>query len=242
MSFKTKPILDSNNEFIYFTGKISKHIFSKNNDNMIGVNINDLKVYDKFYKDECLQLIKKLQNKNVKLYKKEIPRPYLVLFAPKAVNKDLSVNKYPIGTYVKFIVEQGHKIVKDKKDQIFNVTNLEVDTSHKKNIEKKYGTGIFINSKFTPIDELSFKSPILISLLDKVYDNNTGDIDHILNLNTLINKWLSKGIEHQKKQEYEIERKKLESKKKDEVKQTSEALVKALQSVKTIYNETISQQ
>ena len=62
MSFKTKPILDSNNEFIYFTGKISKHIFSKNNDNMIGVNINDLKVYDKFYKDECLQLIKKLQN------------------------------------------------------------------------------------------------------------------------------------------------------------------------------------
>ena len=29
MSFKTKPILDSNNEFIYFTGKISKHIFQK---------------------------------------------------------------------------------------------------------------------------------------------------------------------------------------------------------------------
>ena len=240
MSFNTKPLLDSNKKFIYFTGKVAKHILSKKNNTIIGVNINDLKVLDKFYREEGQQFINKLQNKNVTLYNKEVPRPYLVLFAPKSVNKSLNnIEKYPVGTYIKFKVEQGYKT--DKKNEIFNATDLEYFVAHPQNIEKKYGTGIFINSKFTPIDELSFKSPELIKLLDSLMDNKTVDIDNVLSLNSLINKWLSKGIELQKKEEYEIERKQLESIKKDEIKKTSEALVKALQSVKSIYVETIQQ-
>jgi hypothetical protein len=242
MSFNTKPLLDSNKEFIYFTGKIAKHILSKKNNAIIGVNINDLKVLDKFYREEGQQFFNKLQNKNLTLYKKEVPRPYLVLFAPKAINKSLNnIEKYPVGTYIKFKVEQGYKTDKDKKNEIFNATDIEYFVAHPQNIEKKYGTGIFINSKFTPIDELSFKSPELIKLLDSLMDNKTVDIDNILSLNSLINKWLSKGIELQKKQEYEIEIKQLESIKKDEIKKTSEALVKALQSVKSIYVDTIQQ-
>ena len=100
---------------------------------------------------------------------------------------------------------------------------------------------IFINSKFTSVEDLEFNSPALISLLDKIYDSKSKDVNDILSLNKLINKWLAKGIELQKKKEYEIERIKLENKKKEEVKQTSEALVKALQSVKSIYDETIQQ-
>lgn len=242
MSFNTNPIVDSNSEFIYFTGKISKHVLSKQNNNIIGVNINDLKVFDNFYKEEGIVFMKSLQDKNVKLYKKKIPRPFLILFAPKSLNKNINnLENFPLDTYIKFKVERGIKKTKDKEEYIYNASDLEMYKTHNKNIEKKYGTGIFIDSKFKSINELSFKSPELINLLDKIYDTNSGDIDTILNLNTLINKWLSKGIEIQKQQEYETERKILESKKKAEVKETSDALIKALQSVKSIYGETMHQ-
>lgn len=242
MSFNTKPLLDSQHEFIYFTGKISKHVLSKKDEKLIGVNVNDIRVLDKFYKDEFSMIVQKLQKKNVKLYKKEIPRPFLILFAPKTLNRCLeNIDKYPVDTYVKFKVDMGHKKIKDKKEEIINVADMELYDNHPKNIEKKYGTGIFINSKFTPVEDLEFNSPALISLLDKIYDSKSKDINDILSLNKLINKWLAKGIELQKKKEYEIERMKLENKKKEEVKQTSEALVKALQSVKSIYDETIQQ-
>ena len=242
MTFNTKPLLDSQHEFIYFTGKISKHVVSKKDEKLIGVNVNDIQVLDKFYKDEFSMIVTKLQKKNLTLYKKKIPRPFLILFAPKTLNRCLeNIDKYPVNTYVKFKVDMGHKKIKDKKEEIINVADMEIYDNHYRNTEKIYGTGIFINSKFTSIEDLEFNSPILISLLDKIYDLKSKDINDILNLNKLINKWLAKGIELQKGKEYEIERVKLENKKREEVKQTSEALVKALQSVKSIYDETIQQ-
>ena len=63
MSFNTKPLLDSQHEFIYFTGKISKHVLSKKDEKLIGVNVNDIRVLDKFYKDEFNMIVQKLQKK-----------------------------------------------------------------------------------------------------------------------------------------------------------------------------------
>ena len=54
-----------------------------------------------------------------------------------------------------------------------------------------------------------------------------------------LNKWLSKGIESQKKREYEEERARLEKIKKAEAVESSKALLKALNSVKTIYRESL---
>ena len=55
----------------------------------------------------------------------------------------------------------------------------------------------------------------------------------------LINKWLSKGIESQKRKEYEEERAQLEKIKKAEAVESSKALLKALKSVKEIYRESL---
>tara|TARA_B100000575_G_scaffold292744_1_gene301964 strand:+ start:97 stop:831 length:735 start_codon:yes stop_codon:yes gene_type:complete len=238
MAFDTKYLLDDNKDFIYFTGKISKHIMSKKTQKLIGVNINDLVVFDKFNKNEAKDLLSKLQEENFKIAKKEIPRPYLVLFAPKVVNRSLeTIDKFPVGTYIKFKISYGYH--KEKKKKIYNAADLEYYKEHSKNIEKRYGTGIFINSKFTPIDQITFKSDVLIQLLDKIYDNQMVDIDNILSLNSLINNWLAKGIEVQKRKEYEEERKKLELSKKEEAEESSKALVEALQSVKAIYKESL---
>ena len=96
-----------------------------------------------------------------------------------------------------------------------------------------------VNSHFVSLDELTFKSKPLLELLDKVYDNQDYDVETILSLNHHINKWLSKGIESQKKREYEEERARLEKIKKAEAVESSKALLKALNSVKTIYRESL---
>ena len=62
MSFNTKPLLDSQHEFIYFTGKISKHVLSKKDEKLIGVNVN-ISDADKFYKDEFNMIVQKHKKK-----------------------------------------------------------------------------------------------------------------------------------------------------------------------------------
>ena len=77
--------------------------------------------------------------KNLKLYKKEIPRPFLILFAPKTLNRCLeNIDKYPVDTYVKYKVDMGYKKIKDKKEEVINVADMELYNEHPKNIEKKY--------------------------------------------------------------------------------------------------------
>lgn len=237
---KDEFIMDSNHEFVYFTGKISKHILSKTDDNyLIGVNINDIRAKDIFYKDECKVITDILQTQNQKTYKKTVPRPYLVVFAPKSVNKRLqAIDKYAIGTYVQFKISKGFNTVKDKIS--ISAHDLDISTQHASAKDKKYGTGIFVNSKFVSVNNLSFKDDDLIRLLDVIHEKNEGDVDNILIINHLINKWLAKGIESKKRKEYEEECKKLELLKKNEVKQTSDALHLALQNVKDIYKQTLS--
>ena len=98
-----------------------------------------------------------------------------------------------------------------------------------------------INSKFVGLDKLTFKSESLLELLDKIYDNQEYDSETALSLNNLINKWLSKGIEIQKKKEYEEERAELERLKKAEAIESSKALLQALNSVKNIYKQSTTQ-
>ena len=98
-----------------------------------------------------------------------------------------------------------------------------------------------INSKFIGLDKLTFKSEHLLELLDKIYDNQEYDTETALSLNNLINKWLSKGIEIQKKKEYEEERAQLEKLKKAEAIESSKALLQALNSVKNIYKQSTNQ-
>ena len=41
----------------------------------------------------------------------------------------------------------GYKKIKDKKEEVINgVADMELFDNHPKNVEKQYGTGIFINS------------------------------------------------------------------------------------------------
>ncbi len=238
MTSTSNVLLDCDQEFIYFTGKISKHISSKKDNKLIGVNINDLAVHDKFHRGEGMQFIKEIQAETKKYTKKETPRPYLIVFAPKVINKSLeNIEKYPVGTYVKFKVSSGFN--EQKKKKYFNASDLEYCREHQSNVKERRGTGILINSHFIPLDKLTFKSAELIELLDKVYDNQTHDVNTILSLNMLINKWLSKGIESQKRKEYEEERAQLEKIKKAEAVESSKALLKALKSVKEIYRESL---
>lgn len=240
MSFSTKYLLDQNKEFIYFTGKISKHIISKKTDKLIGANINDLVVYDKFNRNEAIDLYEKLRNEidTTKDKKKEIPRAYLILFAPKIINTALEdINKFPIGTYVKFKISYGYNKLKNRVS--YSASELEYYKEHKKNIEKRYGTGLFFDSKFIPIENIHFNSEVLIKFLDKIYEKQNVSLDNILSLNTLINSWIAKGIRVQKHKEYEEERLKLELSKKKEAEQSSEALIEALESVKNIYRGTL---
>lgn len=235
---KDNFIIDSNGECIYFTGKISKHILSKNEKYLIGVNINDIRAKDNFYSDECKEIIDILRAENKKS-KKPIPRPYVVLFAPKSVNNRLqTMDKFSIDTYVQFKIAKGFNKEKDKIS--ISAQDLDISEQHVLTKESKYGTGIFINSQFVSVNNLSFKDDNLIKLLDAIHDKNDGDVDNMLVISHLINKWLAKGIELKKRKEYESECKKLELLKKSEVKQTSEALESALQSVKDIYTQTIS--
>ena len=239
MTSTSNILLDCNQEFIYFTGKVSKHILSKKEKKLIGVNINDLAVHDKFHKGEAQQFIKEIQTETKKYAKKDTPRPYLLVFAPKVINRSLDkIDKYPVGTYVKFKVSSGYN--EQKKKKFFNASDLEYCREHQSNVNERRGTGIMVNSHFIPLDQLSFKSKPLLELLDKVYDNQTHDVDTILSLNLLINKWLSKGIESQKRKEYEEERAQLEKIKKAEAVESSKALLKALRSVKEIYKESLN--
>ena len=154
------------------------------------------------------------------------------------INKSLeNIDKFPVGTYVKFKVSSGYN--KQKKKKFFNALDLEYCKEHQTNTKERRGTGIMVNSHFVSLDELTFKSKPLLDLLDKVYDNQEHDVETILSLNHLINKWLSKGIESQKKREYEEERARLEKIKKAEAVESSKALLKALNSVKTIYRESL---
>ena len=63
-----------------FCGKISKHITSKKDDGY-GANINDLQVYDKFH-EERVKNPNEIQEEN-KNFKKDTPRPYLIIFVLK---------------------------------------------------------------------------------------------------------------------------------------------------------------
>lgn len=238
MSSTSNVLLDCEQEFIYFTGKISKHITSKKDEKVIGTNINDLQVYDKFHKGEAKKFLSEIQEENKKISKKETPRPYLIIFAPKVINRSLeNIEKFPVGTYVKFKVSSGYN--EQKKKKYFNALDIEYCKDHQTNTKERRGTGIMVNSHFVSLDELTFKSKPLLDLLDKVYDNQEHDVETILSLNLLINKWLSKGIESQKKREYEEERARLEKIKKAEAVESSKALLKALNSVKTIYRESL---
>ena len=218
MSSTSNVLLDCEQEFIYFTGKISKHVTSKGeskDQKIIGVNINDLKVFDKFHKGESKKFLNEIQTETKKYAKKDTPRPFLTIFAPKIVNKALeNIDKYPVGTYVKMKVSSGFN--KQKKKQYFNAIDLEYSKENSANTKERNGTGIMINSKFVGLDKLTFKSESLLELLDKIYDNQEYDSETALSLNNLINKWLSKGIEIQKKKEYEEERAELERLKKAE--------------------------
>ena len=240
MSFSTKYLLDENKEFIYFTGKISKHVISKKTEKLIGANINDLVVYDKFNRNEAIDLYEKLRNEidTTKDKKKEVPRPYLILFAPKIINTALEdISKFPLGTYVRFKISYGYN--KSKNRVSYSASELEYFKEHKKNIEKRYGTGLFLDSKFIPIENIDFNSEVLTRFLDRIYEKQDVTIDNILSLNTLINSWIAKGIRVQKNKEYEEERLKLELSKKQEAEQSSEELIEALQSVKDIYRDTL---
>jgi hypothetical protein len=243
MSSTSNVLLDCEQEFIYFTGKISKHVTSKGDSKdqkIIGVNINDLKVFDKFHKGESKIFLNEIQEETKKYTKKDTPRPFLTIFAPKIVNKALEkIDKYPIGTYVKMKVSSGFN--KQKKKQYFNAIDLEYCKENIANTKERNGTGIMINSKFIGLDKLTFKSAQLLELLDKIYDNQEYDTETALSLNSLINKWLSKGIEIQKKREYEEERAQLEKLKKAEAIESSKALLQALNSVKTIYKQSTAQ-
>lgn len=240
MSSTSNVLLDCEQEFIYFTGKISKHVTSKGDSKdqkIIGVNINDLKVFDKFHKGESKKFLNEIQTETKKYAKKDTPRPFLTIFAPKIVNKALEkIDKYPVGTYVKMKVSSGFN--KQKKKQYFNAIDLEYSKENSANTKERNGTGIIINSKFVGLDKLTFKSDQLLELLDKIYDNQEYDSETALSLNNLINKWLSKGIEIQKKKEYEEERAQLEKNKKAEAIESSRALLQALNSVKTIYKQS----
>ena len=242
MSSISNVLLDCEQEFIYFTGKISKHVTSKGDSKdqkIIGVNINDLKVFDKFHKGESKKFLNEIQIETKKYAKKDTPRPFLTIFAPKIVNKALeNIDKYPVGTYVKMKVSSGFN--KQKKKQYFNAIDLEYSKENSSNTKERNGTGIMINSKFVGLDKLSFKSEQLLELLDKIYDNQAHDSETALSLNNLINKWLSKGIEIQKQKEYEEERAQLEKNKKAEAIESSKALLNALNSVKSIYKQSVT--
>ena len=243
MSSTSNVLLDCEQEFIYFTGKISKHVTSKGeskDQKIIGVNINDLKVFDKFHKGDSKKFLNEIQTETKKYAKKDTPRPFLTIFAPKIVNKALEqIDKYPVGTYVKMKVSSGFN--KQKKKQYFNAIDLEYSKENSANTKERNGTGIMINSKFVGLDKLTFKSESLLELLDKIYDNQEYDSETALSLNNLINKWLSKGIEIQKKKEYEEERAELERLKKAEAIESSKALLQALNSVKSIYKQSTTQ-
>ena len=74
MSSTSNVLLDCEQEFIYFTGKISKHILSKKDEKVIGTNINDLQVYDKFHRGEGKKFLSEIQDENEKISKKETPK------------------------------------------------------------------------------------------------------------------------------------------------------------------------
>ena len=77
MSSTSNVLLDCEQEFIYFIGKISKHVTSKGDSKdqkIIGVNINDLKVFDKFHKGESQKFLNEIQTETKKYAKKGCSR------------------------------------------------------------------------------------------------------------------------------------------------------------------------
>ena len=80
-------------------------------------------------------IVQKLQKKNVKLYK-EIPRPFLILFAPKTLNRCLeNIDNFAVDTYVKFKVIWAIKKIKDKKEEVINAADMELFDNHPKNMK-----------------------------------------------------------------------------------------------------------
>lgn len=238
MVYDTDVLIDDNGEFIYFEGKVSKFIYSKKNNSLIGANITSIELVDKFYKTEFRNLIDSLQNEYFNLYKKKIPREYLIIFSPLSKNEALkNYENLKLGFPVRFKVLK--RFDKTKKRSMFSACDTEYYKKSVKDDPPKFVKqlpGIYTGKTYISLDDLNLKSDELLKLLDNIAKRSS--IDEIFNFNSHIKVWLFNHIQQVKKQEYERECKILEEKKKREYEETSNALAIALDNIKNCLPST----
>ena len=239
MAFQTNFMIDDNGEFIYFTGNLTKFIYSKKNNNLIGANISHIELVDKFYKNEFKEIISNLQTEYNNIYNKKIPREYLIIFAPTVHNSNIKnfENLRP-NFQVKFKIST--KFDKTKKRTVYNACEVEHYRKTLKDEPPKFlkqPPGIYTGKEYISTEDLNIDNPALLKLLDQISEKSS--LDSILVMNNYVKKWLSSNIQRVKKREYEIECKLLEEKKKKEYEDSSAALIEALENIESIYKQCL---
>ncbi len=232
-------IKDSNGEPIKFIGEISKKVYSKKNNNLIGVNINNITITDNFYQEEYKNFISKMRNDFKKEYKKPIQRQHLVVFAPKIRNYELdNIDKFEIGTPVIYTVSS--KIDQEKKKENFTVHNIKLYYSKETkntNLVNSMDNGIHYKKNYIPVDKLTLSDENLHNLLGVV--NLNSNFNDIVKLQSLINSWIADYMKKNKMEEYAKECKRIEELKKNELEESKNSLQKAIDNMQNVYKSCI---
>ena len=240
MVYDTDLLIDDNGEFIYLQGRLTKFIYSKMNNNIIGANIISIELIDKFYKTEFKSLIDNLQNEYFNLYKKKIPREQLIIFAPISKNQLLkNYENLKLGFPVKFKISKNFN--KAKKTMMYRAAEVEYYTKSLKDDPPKFIKqlpGIYNGKTFIPREELSLGSIDLLNLLDTI--SKKSSLEEILKFNNHIKLWLKAHIQEMKRREYERECKLIEEKKRREFEESSSALLEALDNIQNVYKDCLS--
>ena len=237
MNEKNIFLKDSNGESIRFLGTISKKIYSKKTNKLIGININNVTITDRFYLEDYNKLINRMQKDFVKQYKRKSQRSSLILFAPKIKNYQLdNINLYDINTQVTFTVSSRYD--KEKDRDMFNANDLKIHYSKETentNLVNSMNNGIICNKEYIPVEKLKLNDKKLHVLLDKIYSNS--EFEDIMEVQSLINIWISKYMKQAKKDEYEKECRKIENEKKNELEKSEKSLQKVFENIKSVYRQ-----
>ena len=239
MAFQTNFMIDDNGEFIYFTGNLTKFIYSKKNNNLIGANISHIELVDKFYKNEFKELIGNLQTEYNNIYNKKTPREYLIIFAPTIHNSNIkNFENLKVNFQVKFKISK--RFDKTKNKICYNACEVEhYRRSLKEDPPKfiKQLPGIYTGKEYISKEDLNINNGELLKLLDQIAENSS--FESILEINNHVKQWLSNKIERIKKHELEEEVKRLQRQKKEEYEQSSAVLVGAIDNIENVYRKLL---
>lgn len=232
-------IKDSNGDPIKFIGVVSKYVTSKKNNNLIGININNITITDNFYQDEYKTFINTMRTEFKKEYKKTIARQNLVVFAPRIRNYELdNINDFSVGTPVIFQI--SNKLDKEKNKHNFTVHNVKVYYSKEnKNttLVNSMDTGIHYKKNYVSVKNITLSDDRLINVLAEI--NKNSSFQDIVKLQNSMNEWIAEYMQRNKMEEYEKECKRIEEIKKQELEQSKNSLQKAIDNMQSVYKNCL---